>query len=191
MWSQRQKKSSTQIFIASVDARGRTIEPAVLSAANEIGPRAVAWAEKHIGDQALAVDLFEETAATVSEAIRDKALADEPGVRDLGGYLFTAYMRRVRREERTEPALGVSLEAWSESDTPHFDQRDAENHILIDQLLSHCDHLTRAIILLRSRGLSYKDIEKAFGISAVAARQRYSTAIRQIREALRSKERPT
>ena len=148
----------------------------------------MAYGERLLGDPALALSLFEEAAATVSLAISDKTLANEPGIKNLAGYLFTAYMRRVRKEERRESAFSVSLEEWMERNARQSDQLDVEEHVLVDELLSGCDGLTRAIILLRSRGVPYKDIETTFGISAAAARQRYSTAIRQIRKIL--KERP-
>jgi hypothetical protein len=49
--------------ISPIDPLGRTIEPSVLDAAEEIGQRAVHYAEKLVGDPALATNLLEESAA--------------------------------------------------------------------------------------------------------------------------------
>ena len=188
MPSRRERTRTVVLLLNSVDRLGRTVEPSVLSVAQEIAARAVAQGEKLLGDPALAVSLFEEVAATVSKTISDKTVANEPRIKNLAGYLFTAYMRRIRKEERKESAFRVSLEEWMGRDTQESDHLDVEQHILVDELLSACDGLTRAIILLRARGVPYKDVEASFGISAAAARQRYSAAIRQIRKIL--KERP-
>ena len=67
MHPHRKTTPSLQFFLNSVDHLGRPIDPSVLSVAQEIGPGAVPYAEKVLGDPALAISLFEETAATVSK----------------------------------------------------------------------------------------------------------------------------
>jgi len=61
-----------QLLVNSVDRLGRSIEPSVLSAANEIAPKAIQYGEKFAGDPCVAMNLLEEAAATVSEAVRAK-----------------------------------------------------------------------------------------------------------------------
>jgi hypothetical protein len=93
---QRERKASPVFLLNSVDRLGREIEPAVLSVAREIGPSAVRYAEKLLGDPALAITLFEEAAATVSQTHSGKTARGKPDVKDMRGYLFLAYIRRVR-----------------------------------------------------------------------------------------------
>ena len=78
-----------------------------MSVAQEIGPSAVRYAEKLLGDPALAITLFEEAAATVSQTHRERAARGKPDVKDMRGYLFLAYIRCVRKERRAEPVAAV------------------------------------------------------------------------------------
>src|SRR5207247_10823947 len=82
-------------FMNSVERLGRAIDPLILAIAHEIGPRAVRYAERLIGDGALALDLLEESAAAVSEALKRKTTGDSGKVRDLERYLFRTYLRKV------------------------------------------------------------------------------------------------
>ena len=86
MHPQRQGKASPVFLLNSVDRLGREIEPAVLSVAQEIGPSAVRYAEKLLGDPALAITLFEEAAATVSQTHSGKTARGKPDVKDMRGY---------------------------------------------------------------------------------------------------------
>ncbi len=58
--------------ISPVNRLGRKIDPVVLVAAEEIGRRAIEHAEKLLRDPALATSLLEESAATVTRAVRAK-----------------------------------------------------------------------------------------------------------------------
>ena len=80
--------------ITPIDPLGRTIEPAVLDAAEEIGQRAVHHAEKLVGDPALATNLLEESAAAVSRVLRSQPTHNDVHVHDLGAYLFRDFIRR-------------------------------------------------------------------------------------------------
>jgi hypothetical protein len=86
MHPQRQGKASPVFWVNSVDHFGRGIDPAVLSVAQEIGPSAVRFAEKLLGDPALAITLFEEAAATVSQTHSGKTARGKPDVKDMRGY---------------------------------------------------------------------------------------------------------
>src|ERR1700689_541852 len=105
MHPHRKTTSSVPFLLNSVDHLGRSIDPSVLAVAQEIGPGAVRYAEKVLGDPALAISLFEETAATVSQTRLEKAASGKPDITDVRGYFFLAYMRRVRRQKRMEVML--------------------------------------------------------------------------------------
>jgi hypothetical protein len=65
MHPQRERKTSPVFLLNSVDRLGREIEPAVLSVAQEIGTTAVRYAEKLLGDPAIAITLFGEAALII------------------------------------------------------------------------------------------------------------------------------
>ena len=77
----------------------------MLSVAQEISHQALAYAEKILGDPAVALNLFEEAAAAVSEAVETKKASGKPPIRDLRAYLFRAYVRRISQERRREVAF--------------------------------------------------------------------------------------
>src|SRR5216683_662884 len=68
---------------------GRPISPPVLSAAEVIRRRAIHHAERLLVDPAVAANLLEEAAATVSRALKAKNTHERP-VEDLESYLFRA-----------------------------------------------------------------------------------------------------
>jgi len=80
--------------VSPVDQRGRPISPPVLVAAEELSRRAISHAEKLLVDPAVAANLLEEAAATVSRALKAKNI-HEPPVQDLESYLFRAFLRRL------------------------------------------------------------------------------------------------
>jgi len=84
---------STTFLLNSVDRLRRTINLKVLAVAREIGPRAVAYGERLLGDAALTMNLFEESAAAVSEALRRKSKDVRP-VRDFSAYLYSTFLRK-------------------------------------------------------------------------------------------------
>ena len=86
----------------------RTINPRVLAVAHEIGPRAVAYAERLLGDAALTMNLFEESAAAVSEALRRKSKDARP-VRDLSAYLYRTFLRKISLARGKQTRLETSL----------------------------------------------------------------------------------
>ena len=67
---------SQPTLVNAVDPLGRPIEPRVLSVAQGIAPQAVSYAQKSLADPCVAVNLLEEAAATVSEAVLAKQLVD-------------------------------------------------------------------------------------------------------------------
>src|SRR6266536_602046 len=82
------------VRVSPMDQRGRPISPPVLSAAEEVSRRAIHHAEKLLVDPAVAANLLEEAAATVSRALTAKN-THQPPVQDLESYLFRAFLRRL------------------------------------------------------------------------------------------------
>src|SRR6266702_2627150 len=105
MPSKRETKPRPAFLLNSVDRLGRPIDPGVLSVAQDISHQALVYAEKILGDPAVALNLFEEAAAT-------------PPVRDLRAYLFRAYVRRISQERRREVALKHEVELRQERNRP-------------------------------------------------------------------------
>jgi hypothetical protein len=91
--------------LSPIDGRGRRIDPVVLDVAEDIAARAIRHAEKLLRDPALATSLLEESAATVSRAIRAKNQTGNAPVRKLHAYLFRAFVRHVNRVKRKHPTF--------------------------------------------------------------------------------------
>jgi DNA-directed RNA polymerase specialized sigma24 family protein len=168
-----------------VDRLGRRISPVVLDAAEAIGRRAIEHAERLLIDPAVAAGLLEEAAATVSRALASKKNCTQANVRDLPSYLFRAFLRRLDRIKKRQliQAAGVpdpTLESGN-SDDPHA---AVEMKILIDELLTRCDAVTREMFYRRIQGFSWKEIGRSYGISGDAAKVRFSEALRRIGEKL-------
>jgi len=83
MKSTQDVPSDQQHFLNAVAPSGRSIEPCVFLVAQAIADQAVSNAEKVLGDPCVAVDLLEEAAASVSEAIRVKEAAQIAPIRDV------------------------------------------------------------------------------------------------------------
>ena len=177
------------LLLNSVDHLGRPIDPTVLSVAQEIGPGAVRYAEKVVGDPALAISLFEETAATVSRTLRDKAAKGKPDVTDIRGYLFHSYMRRIKRQKRLETVLIDPDSLPLERQAQYADVQDVERSLFLAEALASCDKVTQNIVLRRLEGYSWKEIERRCGVSSGAARKRFSSTVQRLRKAFRRAER--
>src|SRR2546427_8360193 len=101
------------VRVSPMDQRGRPISPLVLSAAEEVSRRAIHHAEKLLVDPAVAANLLEEAAATVSRALKAKNTHERP-VQDLESYLFRAFLRRLNRTKKRQSlsADAVDLDAF-------------------------------------------------------------------------------
>jgi len=168
-----------------VDRLGRRISPVVLSAAEEIGRRAIEHAEKLLVDPAVAAGLLEEAAATVSRAMGSKKHCRQSDVRDLPSYLFRAFIRRVDRVKKrqlTQVDGGLLPRFGSGNSTEP--QADLEMRILVDELLTRCDPVTREMFYRRIQGYSWKEIGECYQTSSDAAKSRFSQALRRIGEKL-------
>jgi len=181
MHPQRQRKAIPVFWVNSVDRLGRRIDPAVLSVAQEIGPSAVRYAEKVLGDPALAITLFEEAAATVSQTQRERTSRGTPDVKDMRGYLFLAYIRRVRREKRAEPVLNDPKSLDLARPAQYMETQAVERNLIMAEALATCDTVSQNIVLRRLEGFSWKEIELLCDVSAHAARQRFSATLHRLR----------
>jgi integrase len=76
-------RRSQPALVNAVDPLGRPIDPRVLSVAQDIAPQAVSYAQKSLADPCVAINLLEEAAATVSEVVLTKQLAELPPIRDM------------------------------------------------------------------------------------------------------------
>jgi len=172
--------------INTVDRLGRSIDPIVWDAAEEIAPRAIRYAEKLLGDPALATDLLEESAAAVSRVLASKNGTGSAPVRNLPPYLFRAFIRRVNRARRKQPTF---VELTKENPTVHPNWASPSKHfeykVLIDEFLTCCDHVTRDMFYRRVRGFSWNEIGRVYGISSHAAESRFSQALQRVRKKLK------
>jgi len=173
-----------EVRVNPVDRRGRPISPAVLNAAEEIGRRALRHAERQLIDPAVAANLLEEAAATVSRALSANAMSQNP-IRDLHSYLFRAFLRRLNKRHKRELSLAESLRAYAREAPNSDDPRSSiENTILIDEFLMQCDPATRDMLWRRTVGFSWKEIGWSYGISSHAAESRFNQAFQKARRRL-------
>lgn len=167
--------------VSPVDGLGRRINPVVLDAAEAIGRRAIEHAEKLLIDPAVAAGLLEEAAATVSRALASKKHRTQTDIQDLPSYLFRAFIRRVDRIRKKQLAqVGDMPVPTFPSGNSTDPQAAVEMKILVDELLTRCDAVTREMFYRRIQGFSWEEIGQSYGISDHAARSRFSQALRRI-----------
>ena len=178
------KRETTRpaFLLNSVDRHGRRIDPGVLSVAQEISQQTLAYAEKILGDPAVIQNLFEEAAAAVSEAVQTKKASGKPPVMDLRAYLFRSFVHRIAREKRREAALRNEIKLNERNRPTSGTTFDKE--LLLDEVMAACDKVTQEIALRRLEGFSWDEIGDRYGISAHAARLRFSKALQRARKKL-------
>jgi DNA-directed RNA polymerase specialized sigma24 family protein len=190
MKSTRGSSRSAIFLLNSVDRLGRTINPRVLAAAHEIGPRAVAYGERLLGDAALTMNLFEESAAAVSEALRRKSKDARP-VRDLSAYLYRTFLRKISLARSKQTRLETSLRNNARTQFLARQPSQAEVSLLFDEVMATYDKVTQQIVYRRLEGLSWKEIAAEFGIATHAAESRYSRALARARRLLHIRRKVT
>ena len=172
------------VRVNPVDRRGRRISSSVLNAAEEIGLRALRHAERLLIDPAVAANLLEEAAATVSRVMSARAMSQSP-IRDLHSYLFRAFLRRVNKRQKRELFLAESFRIHAREAPKSVDPRSSiENKILIDEFLMQCDPTTRDIFWRRIVGFSWKEIGWSYRISSHAAESRFNQTFQKARRRL-------
>jgi len=132
------------------------------------------------------MNLLEEAAATVSQAVLAKQAFDLPPVCDLRAYLYRAFLRRVSAQRKTELQLDDAFE-------DHLCLVDAksfedilEARLLLKQILRACDRKTKWIVWGRIEGRSWDEIAQDVVMSNRAARLHYSRSLREIRRAFQA-----
>jgi DNA-directed RNA polymerase specialized sigma24 family protein len=185
----RETKPGPPFLLNSVDRFGRQIAPAVLSVSMEIGPRALAYAQNLIGDPALAINYFEEAAASVSAAIEEKKASGAPVVRNVAAYLFRTFIRMVDDAKHKEKILEESLKESGEARILLTEEARVETAVLLNEVMETCDRASREVIVLRLEGFSWKEIGKQFDISSHAAEARFSKALDHARKVFKIRRR--
>jgi hypothetical protein len=180
----RGKSQAHTILLNGFDSLGRPIEPLVLSVAQIIAPQAVSYAQKYLADSCVALNLLEEAAATVSQAVHAKQASNLPPIRNLRAYLYRAFLRRVSAQRKTE----LQLENAFEYQLCLKEAKSFEEILLARLLLKHillvCDRKTRWIVWGRIEGRSWDEIAQDVVMSNRAARLHYSRSLRDIRRAI-------
>jgi DNA-directed RNA polymerase specialized sigma24 family protein len=182
-------KPGPPFLLNSVDRFGRQIAPAVMSVSMEIGPRALAYAQNLIGDPALAINYFEEAAASVSAAIEEKKASGAPVVRNLPAYLFRTFIRMVDDAKHKEKILQESLKKSDEARIPLTEAAQVETAVLLNEVMETCDRASREVVVLRLEGFTWKEIGKQFDISSHAAEARFSKALDHARKVFKIRRR--
>jgi len=182
-----QARENGAVRVSPMDQRGRPISPCVLSAAEEVRVRAIHHAERLLVDPAVAANLLEEAAATVSRALKAKKTHERP-VQDLESYLFRAFLRRLNRAKKRQSLSAdvVDLDAFL-SRMSSDPRRALEMKIFIDELLMQCDPAVRDMLCRRLGGSSWKEVGRVYRISSHAAEPKFSQALQKVRKKLRLK----
>jgi DNA-directed RNA polymerase specialized sigma24 family protein len=132
------------------------------------------------------MNLLEEAAATVSEAVLAKQATELPPIRDLRAYLYRAFLRRVSAHRQVEIRLEEAFEDHFRLNEGMSYEEKLEARLLIKKILCMCDRKTMWIIWERIEGRSWNEIAYDMGMSNHAARLHYSRVLREIREAFES-----
>jgi DNA-directed RNA polymerase specialized sigma24 family protein len=136
-------------------------------------------------DPAIAASLLEEAAAAVSRAIDRKRNCNQQPVRDVRAYLFRAFLRRVNKAKKRQLMVAAAVRLFSAASYNSTDPvAELELKILIDELLTRSDPVTRDMFYRRTEAFSWKEIGLSYGISSHAAESRFSQALQKIRQRL-------
>jgi RNA polymerase sigma factor (sigma-70 family) len=174
------RSSALRFFLSPIDRRGRTIDPAVLSVAYEVGPRAVPYADRYLRDTALAMDLFEESAGAVTEALKRRPSHARPVV-DLASYLYRTYLRRVEAVSKKRRRLENALKNQARVESYRRKEFEAEIARLYDEVMARYDKVARQMVYRHLEGFSWNEIGAEFGIDPHAAEVRCSRAMARAR----------
>jgi len=128
---------------------------------------------------------LEEAAATVSEVIRAKEAAQIAPIRDVRRYLFRVFLRKVADARRNETTY-EEVSQWHSHPCDDSHGRGLDSQILLDQIMSHFDSVTREMILRRIEGHSWGEIASEFDLSNHAARVRFSKALQWLQTSVQT-----
>jgi DNA-directed RNA polymerase specialized sigma24 family protein len=140
----------------------------------------MAYAERYLGDTALAAEVVEGVVHSAAKAHRDKP------IKNPDSYLLSGVVRRVKkllaRERRIEyrgtlEELEGLKGAWDTSWVAELD-----NRILVQELMGYMDGETRDLFFKWVRGDEWEEIAGDLGISVNAAQHRLRYGIDKARE---------
>jgi DNA-directed RNA polymerase specialized sigma24 family protein len=172
--------SHRECFLNTIAPAGRLIDPCVFSAAQDIASQAVCYAGKFLADSCVVINLLEEAAATVSDAIRAKEVAGIAPIQDVHRYLFRVFLRKVAEARRSEAPFERASRVHSDLSNPS-QVEELDSQLLLDRILAQFDSVTREMILRRIEGHPWHEIALEFGLSNHAARVRFSKAVQRLR----------
>jgi hypothetical protein len=129
------------------------------------------------------MNLLEEAAATVSQAVLAKQVSHLPPIRDLRAYLYRAFLRRLSAQRKNELQLDDAFEDHLRLTEAKSFEQTLEARLLLKQILCMCDRKTRWIVWERIGGRSWDEIADDVVMSNRAARLHYSRSLREIRRA--------
>jgi DNA-directed RNA polymerase specialized sigma24 family protein len=174
----------------SLDRHGRQIAPEVFAAAEAVFSRALRHGTKLLGDPAVVVNILEEVAATVSQRLlRGDPPGEATATRNLAGYVFRAFVRRVNRLKNKEHALLHAVIARSAATPKSADpSRQFEMQILLREYLARFSFEEKDMCWRRLEGYAWDEIGKLQGISGHAARERLRTAVKRVKAELAEKK---
>ena len=170
----------------ATDLRGRPIDPQVLAAAEAVFERALNHGIDALRDPAVVANTLEEIAATVSKQLAQRDAGREfAPIRNLSGYLFRAYARRVNRLKRKELALLNAVTAETvlvrrSADPSH----QLEMQILLNEYLDRFVFKEKDMCWRRLEGHTWDEIGKMHGISAHTAEVTLLNAARRVKAEL-------
>jgi len=184
--------SPSSLRLNSVDRQGRRIDPAVLAAAEAIFPRALEYGTNLLGDTAVVTNALEEVAATVSQLIARRDSPGEPTpIRNLSGYVFRAFVRRVNRLKSKELAvLDAAIAGQALAERLADPARQLEMEILVAECLALFDFVEKDMCWRRLEGFTWDEIGPVHGLSGHAAEVRFRNAVRAVREKIARSRKP-
>lgn len=184
--------SPSSLRLNSVDRHGRQIDPAVLVAAVAIFPRALEYGTNWLGDPAVVANTLEEVAATVSQLIARRDPPGEPApIRNLPGYVFRAFVRKVNRLKSKELAvLDAAIAGQTLAQRLADPARQLEMKILVDECLAQFDFVERDMCWRRLEGFTWDEIGPVHGLSGHAAEVRFRNAVRAVKAKLARSRKP-
>ena len=176
---------TSSIRLNSVDQHGRQIDPEVLAAAETVFQRALNHGMDTLGDSAVVANTLEEIAATVSVHLaRRNASPDAAPIRNLAGYIFRAFARRLNRLKRKEVALLNSVNAGETEARSVDPSHQLEMQILLHEYLARFDFEEKDMCWRRLEGHTWDEIGKVHGISAHTAEVTLLNAVRRVKAKL-------
>jgi DNA-directed RNA polymerase specialized sigma24 family protein len=170
----------------SVDRHGKPIAAEVFAAAEAVFPRALRHGTRLLGDPAVVVNVLEEVAATVSQrSLRSGPPGEGVPTRNLAGYVFRAFVRRVNRLKNKEQALLHAVTARNAAAPRSADpSRQFEMRILLREYLARFSFEERDMCWRRLEGHAWHEIGERHGISGHAARERLRSAVQRVKAEL-------